>query len=249
MGSPFTHSSHSLRHSAQLVAKRVFVLSTNHKGAVTEIAIAHEAVSLGVEVFKPLSEHSKCDLVFELERQLFGVQCKTAARNGEVLCVNLVSNWHTPGGYVRHRYEDGDFDLLAIHSHELDRNFLIPYAVVAGASGIQLRLSPPKNAQRAAIHLASAYTFSGAVAQLAERCRGTAEATGSNPVSSTPEPTDLTVGANRFRNHFGYYMERAEAGEEIAVTRRGKPIVKLVAHQPELPSRVTRLPKEIDPAD
>jgi len=44
-------------------------------------------------------------------------------------------------------------------------------------------------------------------------------------------------------------MERAEAGEEIAVTRRGKPIVKLVAHQPELPSRVTRLPKEIDPAD
>jgi prevent-host-death family protein len=43
-----------------------------------------------------------------------------------------------------------------------------------------------------------------------------------------------TVGAHQFRNHFGYYMERAEAGEAIAVTRRGKPIVRLLAHQPEL---------------
>jgi prevent-host-death family protein len=29
-------------------------------------------------------------------------------------------------------------------------------------------------------------------------------------------------------------MERAEAGEEITVTRHGKPTVRLVAHQPEL---------------
>jgi len=31
-------------------------------------------------------------------------------------------------------------------------------------------------------------------------------------------------------------MERAAAGEEIAVTRRGNPTVRLVAHQPELRS-------------
>jgi prevent-host-death family protein len=29
-------------------------------------------------------------------------------------------------------------------------------------------------------------------------------------------------------------MERATAGEEITVTRRGKPTVRVVAHQPEL---------------
>ena len=61
---------------------------------------------------------------------------------------------------------------------------------------------------------------------------------GSNPSASTPpEPTEVTVGAHDFRNHFGYYMERATAGEEIAVTRRGKPTVKLVAYQSTLSER------------
>jgi prevent-host-death family protein len=43
------------------------------------------------------------------------------------------------------------------------------------------------------------------------------------------------VGAHKFRNHFGWYMERTVAGEEFLVTRRGKPCVRLIAAQPELP--------------
>jgi len=35
------------------------------------------------------------------------------------------------------------------------------------------------------------------------------------------------VGAHRFRNHFGYYMERAAAGAEVLVSRHGKPYVRL----------------------
>jgi prevent-host-death family protein len=35
------------------------------------------------------------------------------------------------------------------------------------------------------------------------------------------------VGAHEFRNHFGYYMERAAAGEEILINRRGKPHARL----------------------
>ena len=51
------------------------------------------------------------------------------------------------------------------------------------------------------------------------------EVAGSIPAGST------SVGAHEFRNHFGWYMERAAAGDEIAVTRRGKPYVRLVAAQ------------------
>jgi prevent-host-death family protein len=47
----------------------------------------------------------------------------------------------------------------------------------------------------------------------------------------------ITVGANRFRSQFGYYMECAAAGEEIEVTRRGKPTVRLTASRPKLPPR------------
>jgi len=35
------------------------------------------------------------------------------------------------------------------------------------------------------------------------------------------------VGAHQFRNHFGYYMERAAAGAEILVRRRGKLYARL----------------------
>jgi len=36
------------------------------------------------------------------------------------------------------------------------------------------------------------------------------------------------VAADEFRNRFGWYMERAAAGEEFLVERRGRPYVKLV---------------------
>jgi prevent-host-death family protein len=37
----------------------------------------------------------------------------------------------------------------------------------------------------------------------------------------------VTVGAHEFREHLGWHMERAAAGEGLLVTRRGKPYVKL----------------------
>ncbi len=209
--------------------------SSNHKGAVAEAAIAYEAIELGVVVFKPLSEHSRADLVFEVGGTLLRVQCKTARRRGDVLIVNLVSSWHTPGGYVRHRYRPGELELVAAHCPELRRNFLIPFAHVEGMSGIQLRLVPPKNGQRAAIHFAATYEFRGAVAQLARAPAWHAGGRGFESPSSTPslptrfpQGTRETVGAHLFRNHFGYYLERAAAGDEILISRRGKPYARLL---------------------
>jgi prevent-host-death family protein len=40
-------------------------------------------------------------------------------------------------------------------------------------------------------------------------------------------PSSEEVGAHKFRNHFGYYMERAAAGTEILVRRRGRPYARL----------------------
>ena len=35
------------------------------------------------------------------------------------------------------------------------------------------------------------------------------------------------VGAHEFRNLFGFYIERAAAGEEFLITKRGKPYARL----------------------
>ncbi len=54
------------------------------------------------------------------------------------------------------------------------------------------------------------------------------------PLSRPPEAGREVVGAHEFRNLFGWYAERAAAGEEFLITRRGKPYVRLTAAHPQL---------------
>src|ERR1700730_5789542 len=75
--------------------------------------------------------------------------------------------------------------MFGIYCGELDRCFLVPIAIVAGKHMLHLRLSPPRNGQRACINLASSFDFEGAIAQLGERLGGTQEVVGSSPTSST----------------------------------------------------------------
>ena len=56
-----------------------------------------------------------------------------------------------------------------------------------------------------------------------------AEVRGSSPLSSTPSPAETVIGAHEFRNRFGRYAERAAGGEEILVTFRGRPHLRLAA--------------------
>jgi prevent-host-death family protein len=218
----------------------VFVHSTNQKGAVAEAKIAAAAIELGVPVLKPLVEHGRYDLAFEIGSRLLRVQCKWGAfdRTAGVVKLTLQSSRRLPSGYERRTYAEDEIDLVAVYCGDLDRCYLLPSALVAGKRAITLRLSPVKNGQRALINVASQFAFSGAVAQLGERLNGIQEARGSSPLSSTSSPNSSSphvVGAHVFRNHFGYYMERAAEGDEVLVTRRGKPVVRLVPALDRLP--------------
>jgi prevent-host-death family protein len=210
----------------------MFVLnhSTNHKGNVAEAAIAAEATKLGVDVLKPLVEHTRYDLVFDIDGHLLRVQCKWAPRNGDVVVVNLAGFRYTARGHVRSVYSADEIDAVAVYCEELNQCYLLPIDLVDGMRGLHLRLAPPRNGQRASLNWAADYEL-GAIAQLGERLRGTQEVAGSSPASSTTRraasDAEVEVGANKFRRLFGWYMERAAAGEEFLVTRRGKPYVKL----------------------
>lgn len=212
-------------------------MNPNLRGTIGEMAIALEAVRLGVDVFQPCSEHSRSDLVFGIGERLYRVQCKSARRNGEVLFIALVSSWHTPGGYVRNKYSPSEVDLVAAYCHDLDRCYLVPFdAIEHRKSGIQLRLSLPKNGQRAGVHYAAAFELAGAVAQLERACGWQPQGRGfeSHQLHSPDPPTEHQVGAHQFRNHFGYWMERAAAGDEILITRRGRRYARLGPPDPQL---------------
>jgi prevent-host-death family protein len=136
---------------------------------------------------------------------------------------------------VRNSYSSDEIDLVAVYCGELRQCYLLPSSLACGRTSVFLRLTPPKNGQRACLNLAVDFEFEGAIAQLEERWRGTPEAAGSSPASSTPAPPEtLQVGANQFRNHFGDYLEKAGEGHEVLVSRRGRPYVRVSPVEPRL---------------
>ena len=209
------------------------MLNSNRKGAIAEAEIAAAAVRLDVPVLRPVSEHGRYDLGFEIGDRLLRVQCKWAALAADesVVVIRVGCSRYTPGGYIRSSYSESEIDLLAAYCGELDRCYLLPIAAVAGVREIHLRLRPARNAQRACINLAADYEFAGAVAQLGERVTGSHEVGGSSPPSSTSAVPrhGLELGAHEFRERFGHYMELAAAGTDILIRRRGRPFARLSA--------------------
>jgi prevent-host-death family protein len=204
------------------------VFSPNEKGAIAEEVIAAEATKLGIVVSRPNLD-ARYDLIFDTGRSLLRVQCKWAAldEGAGVIKVNLTSTSCTPTGYSRNTYAPGEVDLFAVYCGDQDRCYLLEAHELAGRRAIWLRLSEPRNGQRACVNLASDFSFDGAVAQLGERGAGSAQVRGSSPLSSTSFAPPEVVGANQFRDRFGWYMERAAAGEVFEITRHGKPFVRI----------------------
>lgn len=167
------------------------LLTTNQKGAIAETAIAHEAVKLGIGVFKPLADE-RADFIFDLRPKLIRVQCKCAQRTGDVLVVRLYSNRRTLAGMRRSFYSCDEIDAFAAYSPATDQCYFLDMQEFAGMSQLLLRLNRTKNNQQAGVRWARDYEFGatlgavpGPIAQLGERCHGMAEAVGSSPTGST----------------------------------------------------------------
>lgn len=220
----------------------MFVENPNHKGNVAELAIATEAARLGLSVLKPLTEHERYDLVLEIQGRLIRVQCKWGSRKRDVICVRVSSSYHSPTrGYVKSTYDESQIDALAVYCEDLDRCYLLPVSMVAGRQLLHLRTSAPRNNQRAAINYAAEYEL-GAVAQ----GKSDALAARRSRVRIPPAPllppdgtalnfpdrasfADLNeiVGMDDFYAKLAQYVRRAEAGDEVLVTRWGKPVARL----------------------
>ncbi len=207
----------------------------NAKGAIAELKVATAATCLGVPVLRPMTEHGRYDLGFEIGPRLLRVQCKWARLRDEVVVVNLQSLYYTRTREVRKAYGRDEIDAVAAYCADLDRSYLLPIELVQDMRSIHLRLHPARNGQRAALHWAVDYELPGAIAQLGERSAGSRKGVGSSPTSSTQgHGRSTVVAAHEFRNRFGWYLERAAAGEDIRVTRRGRPYVRLTRAGPEV---------------
>jgi hypothetical protein len=166
-------------------------MTTDQKGAIAELAVQLAAAKLGIEVYKPVAEGGRCDLILGLAEQLVRVQCKWAALQKDVLIVRCYTFRRTREGWKKTTYSATEVDVIAAYSMDLDRCFLIPIELVSERPTIQLRLAPTLNNQRRRINWADDFDFAatirrhqGAVAQLGERQSGTLEVRGSIPLGS-----------------------------------------------------------------
>jgi hypothetical protein len=155
------------------------MLTTDQKGGIAEMGIAWHATTLGVDVYKPVTEGGRCDLIFDFGDRLWRVQCKWARRYDDVVIVRCYSSRRARDGLRRRLYTAEEIDAFAAYCAELDRCFFLPFERFRGKAMILLRLAPSRNNQRRGINWADEFDFTatlaqphGAVAQLGERAAG-----------------------------------------------------------------------------
>ena len=130
------------------------MLTTDQKGAIAELAIAHVAAELGVGVFKPLTDGERYDLIFDFRPRLMRVQCKWALSTATLLIVRCYSCRRAARDCVKRSYTADEIDAIAAYCAELDRCFFLPRRDFDGRLQVQLRLAPSRNNQRVGINWA-----------------------------------------------------------------------------------------------
>jgi prevent-host-death family protein len=219
-------------------------LSTDQKGNLAEAAIVRAALAEGIDVYRPFGEGGRYDLILDLPSGLMRVQCKWAVREGDVVVVRCHSARRTGAGLRSRPYAASEVDAFAAYCADTDRCYFLPGPLVVERRQIQLRLRPARNNQRVGIVWARLYEFSAidwenfqalwGCSSGEERSAGSRKGVGSNPTSSTLG-SRKTVGAEELRKQLGDYLQRAAAGDEVLVTRRGRPLVRLSPAQEPLP--------------
>jgi hypothetical protein len=151
------------------------MLTTDQKGNIAEAAIVAAAVKLGIDVYRPVGEGGRYNMLFEVQMRLWRIQCKWAPRQRDVVVLRCYSCRRNRDGLVRRKYTDGEIDAFAAYCPDTDCCYLLPFGLFAGRSQVLLRLAPSKNNQHLGINWARDYEFAatlgrhGAIAQLGER--------------------------------------------------------------------------------
>jgi hypothetical protein len=167
------------------------MLTSDRKGNIAETAIVAAAVKLGIDVYRPVGEGGRYDMIFDFAERLWRVQCKWAPRQEDVVVLRCYSSRRNRDGLMRRTYVAGEFDAFAAYCPHNDTCYFMPYELYEGRTQVHLRLEPSKNNQRSGIHWAKEYEFAatlrrpGAIAQLGERLLGMQEVAGSSPAGST----------------------------------------------------------------
>lgn len=141
------------------------MLTTNQKGAIAETAVIHEAVKLGIGVYKPIADEP-CDFILEIGPRLLRVQCKWAIRHGDVIVIRTRRCRRARAGLVHRSYTAEEIDVIAAYCEDTGDCYLLPPELSVDRVAVQLRLEPPRNNQARGIKWARDYELRATLARL-----------------------------------------------------------------------------------
>jgi PD-(D/E)XK endonuclease len=94
------------------------MLTTDQKGNIAEAVIVAAAIKLGIDVYRPVGEGGRHDMIFEVDGRLFRVRCKWAPRHGDVVVLRCYSTRRNRDGLLRRKYVAGEIDVRGVLSRE-----------------------------------------------------------------------------------------------------------------------------------
>ena len=134
-------------------------LTTDQRGAIAELAIARRASEIGVDVYRPVAEGGRYDLIFGVGGRLLRVQCKWARRKREIIPVPFYSARRAADGLRRRVYTAAEIDAIAAYCPDVERCFLLPFHQFEGRTLVHLRLCPSRNNQRIGVNWADDFAL------------------------------------------------------------------------------------------
>jgi PD-(D/E)XK endonuclease len=127
-------------------------------GDRTTLAAMLVLIECGFEVFYPLGENMRYDLVIDDGQYLLRVQCKTGRlRNGAIQFKTCSSYAHHSNPASRARDYLGQIDCFAVYCPETNGVYLIGIDDIPLRWNGSLRVDPPRNGQRKRIRAAADY--------------------------------------------------------------------------------------------
>ena len=128
-------------------------MTTNQKGAIAEAAVVLAATKLGIEIYGPIAEGGRYDLIFvtTVSSSVFNasgpcVEERSSSFRAFRAVGALMDSFDRP-------YSASEIDAVAAYCMELDRCYYVPIERVDGHPSIALRLAPARNNQRRRIRL------------------------------------------------------------------------------------------------
>jgi PD-(D/E)XK endonuclease len=127
-------------------------------GDRSQLAIMFALRDLGLGVYLPFGENTRCDLIIEDGIGLSRVQCKTGQlRRGAIrFAVCSCNGHHRKPGESRRTYA-GQVEFFAVYCPETERVYLVPIDDVPLKSEAALRVEPSRNRQKRNIRPAADY--------------------------------------------------------------------------------------------